>query len=276
MDSALGIIAGRGALPRLLAEHCAQSGRACCVARLGPSESWHAGQTVIEARVERMGALFDGLRQAGCDQVVFAGGITRPTLDPARFDAITLAIMPRLLPEIGKGDDATLRAVAAIFDEAGFRVVAAHEVCPDLLAGAGALGQVAPSDADRRDMARAAAIVAALGAVDVGQAAIVAQGLCLGVETIQGTDHLLAFVADSSAGFRPDPTGAKGVLLKAPKPGQDLRMDLPAIGPDTVAGAARAGLAGIAVVAGQALLLERAETIAAADRLGLFLYGMAP
>jgi DUF1009 family protein len=127
--------------------------------------------------------------------------------------------------------------------------------------------------ADRDDAARAAAIVAALGAADAGQGAVVAQGLCLGLETIQGTDAMLDFVARTGAGFRHDPAGARGVLLKAPKPGQDWRIDLPAVGPDTMRAAAAAGLAGVVVQAGGVLLLGRDETVAAADAAGIFLWG---
>lgn len=132
-----------------------------------------------------------------------------------------------------------------------------------------------PGEGDARDAARAARIVAALGAVDVGQAAVVAQGICLGVETIQGTDVLLDFVARTAARHRPDPEGLRGVLFKGPKPIQDRRLDLPAVGPDTVAGAARAGLAGIALAAGGVMLLDRDRTVAEADRAGLFLWGYA-
>ena len=131
-------------------------------------------------------------------------------------------------------------------------------------------GAVAPSEADRPDAARAAEIVAALGSVDVGQAAVVARGVCLGVEAVAGTDALLASVAALPAALRAP--GRAGLLMKAPKPGQDRRVDLPALGPDTVDGAARAGLAGIAFEAGGVMLLDRAAAVARADETGLFLW----
>ena len=178
-------------------------------------------------------------------------------------------LAPRLVRGIRSGDDSTLRLVARIFESAGFAIRAPHEILPDLVAPAGILGRVAPSDRDRADAARAAAIVAALGAADVGQAAVVGRGICLGLESIQGTDALLDFVSRTAAGYRPE--GA-GVLYKAPKPGQDLRLDLPAIGPSTVRGAAAAGLAGVAVQAGGVMILDYGETVAAADAAGLFLW----
>jgi DUF1009 family protein len=163
--------------------------------------------------------------------------------------------------------------IAGVFEAEGFAVRAPHEILPDLIAPAGTLGRVAPSARDRDDVRRAAEIVAALGAADVGQAAVVAQGICLGLESIQGTDALLDFVARTGAGFRPDPKGPRGVLFKAPKPSQDLRLDLPAIGPGTVERAAAAGLAGVAVQAGGVMILGYAATVAAADAGGLFIWG---
>ena len=152
-------------------------------------------------------------------------------------------------------------------------VEAAQDTLPDLLIEAGFLGQISPTVEDLDDIARAAEIASALGRVDVGQAAVVAQGICLGVESIQGTDALLRFVMETAVAFRPNPIAAKGVLFKAPKSIQDRRFDLPAIGPDTVKAAAKAGLAGIALAAGQAMILDRAATVAAADQTGLFIYG---
>ena len=150
---------------------------------------------------------------------------------------------------------------------------APHEILPDLVAPVGVLGKVRPSGRDRADVERAVAIVAALGVADVGQAAVVGRGICLGLESIQGTDALLDFVARTGKGYRP--AGA-GVLYKAPKPGQDLRLDLPAIGPSTVRGAVAAGLAGVAVEASGVMILGYGETVAAADAAGIFLWGRAP
>jgi DUF1009 family protein len=143
-----------------------------------------------------------------------------------------------------------------------------------LLAPDGAFAGPAPDEAAQADIARARELAAAIGALDVGQGAVVAQGVCLGLETIQGTDALLDFVAATPQRLRPE-SGRAGVLYKGPKPGQDWRMDLPAIGPETVRRAADAGLAGIAVRAGGVLVLGREATVAAAERAGLFLWGEA-
>lgn len=222
-------------------------------------------------RVERLVPFLDHLSDQGVTRVVFAGAVQRPRLDPALFDPATARLVPQLLAAMQGGDDAALRGVIALFEEAGLEVVGVDQVAPDLVPGPGILAG-AVTDGDRRDAARAAAIVQALGAADVGQGAVVAQGLCLGVEALPGTDALLDFVARTGSALRPDPKGPRGLLYKAPKPGQDRRVDLPAMGPGTVARAAAAGLAGLAWEAGGILLLDRAATIAAAEEAGLFLW----
>lgn len=270
----LGILAGRGMLPRLIAEDCARRGRAYRVVQFeGVPLDWTGGHPVLRAAFEKPGRLFADLRAAGCGAVTFAGSVTRPTLNPLRFDLTMLRLAPRVFEGIRGGDDKALRLAADVFEAEGLTLIAPQAILADLIVPEGVPTRAQPSPADRADAARAVAIVAALGAADVGQGAVVAQGICLGLESIQGTDAMLAFVAGTAAGFRPDPDGARGVLYKAPKPGQDRRMDLPAIGPETMQGAAAAGLAGVVVEAGGALLLGRAETIAAADAAGLFLWG---
>lgn len=269
----LAIFAGRGALPRLIAEDCARRGRPYVVVVFdGVMLDWLEGHTVVAATFEKPGRLFTALRAAGVTTVTFAGGIQRPALRPLAFDLTMLRLAPRILRSLKAGDDTTLRMVAAIFEGEGFAIVPAQSLLDSLVAAPGIPTRARPGDADRQDAARAAAIVAAVGAIDVGQAAVVAQGVCLGVESIQGTDALLAFVARTGDGCRPDPEGARGLLYKAPKPGQDRRMDLPAIGPATVQGAAAAGLAGVVVQAGGVMILDLPATIAAADEAGLFLW----
>lgn len=267
----IAIIGGRGRLPILLAEALEAAGTPPVLAELAGFALEGAGDRLVERfRIERLVPFFDRLHALGVDRVVLAGAVARPHLDPEAFDARTAQLVPRLLTAMQAGDDATLRAVIALFEEEGLAVLGAHQVAPGLLPEPGVLGSVLPSDSDAADAARAAAIVAALGAVDVGQGAVVAGGLCLAVEALPGTDAMLAQVAGLQ---RP---GRAGVLFKAPKPGQDQRVDLPALGPDTVARAAAAGLAGIAFQAGGVLLIDRAQAVAAADSAGLFLWSRTP
>ncbi|MDR0808151.1 MAG: UDP-2,3-diacylglucosamine diphosphatase LpxI [Gemmobacter sp.] len=262
------IIAGAGRLPAVLAA-ALEAPLICTLEGFVPE-----GVAVDQVfRVERLVPFLRRLADRGVEQVCFAGAVQRPRLDPALFDPATAQMVPRLLAAMQGGDDATLRAVIGIFEEAEFTVVGAGQVAPDLLPGPGLLAGK-PSEADRRDALRAAAIVAALGAVDVGQGAVVAQGLCLAVEALPGTDAMLDWVAATAR--RPDPAGAKGVFYKAPKPGQDRRIDLPALGLDTLARVAVAGLAGIAFEAGGVIMLDRAAMVAEAERRGLFLWAQEP
>jgi DUF1009 family protein len=251
------IIAGAGALPELLLA----AGPARLVAFDGVPVSVE-GAARIAARFERLGALFDDLAAAGVTEVCFAGAMGRPPLDPAALDPVTTALVPRLMQAMARGDDALLRDVAAIFEERGFAVVPAHGLRPDLLAEAGCL---AGGPLPERDVSRARAVLDALGPLDVGQAAVAGREQVLGIETLQGTDAMLRFVAETAP-------GSGGVLVKRPKPGQDLRFDMPAIGPDTVAAAVRAGLAGIEIAAGGVLMLDPDAVRAACAETGLALW----
>lgn len=272
--SVLAIVAGQGDLPRLLAEECTRRKQDFVVVLFaGFRPDWLADYPICPAEFEKPGKLFKNMRAAGCSHVVFAGAMQRPHLNPLHFDWKFLKIAPSLLPALKSGDDVTLRAITAIFESENLRIVAAHDLLQGLVAVAGVMGQHQPTKADQADITRGFAIVQALGEQDVGQGAVVAQGLCLAVESIQGTDIMLGFVADTATGFRPDPDGARGVLCKAPKTGQDWRVDMPAIGPQTLENAAKAGLAGVAVQAGGVLVLGLDETVAKADELGLFLVG---
>jgi DUF1009 family protein len=262
------IIAGSGRLPATLAAAMDRP-MVCALEGYAP----HGLAVDQTFRVERLVPFLRSLADADVGQVVFAGAVARPRLDPSLFDPATAQMVPRLLAAMQAGDDATLRAVIAIFEEAGFAVVGAQDLAPDLVPMAGVLAG-APSPADRKDAERAAEIVAALGAVDVGQGAVVAQGLCLAVETLPGTDAMLDWVAQTAR--RPNPDGSRGVFYKAPKPGQDLRIDLPTLGLDTLARVHAAGLAGIAFQAGGVILLDRAAMLTEAERLGLFLWAREP
>ena len=225
-------------------------------------------------RLEQLVPFLDRLLDQDVSRVVFAGAIRRPRLDPELFDNRTAQLVPRIMMAMQSGDDGALRAVLDVFEEHGLQIASVAEIAPDLIPGEGVLvGQ--PTPADRRDAQRAALIHATLGPLDVGQGNVVAQGQCLAIETLPGTQAMLAF-AGSHAGLRPNPQGARGVFFKAPKPGQDMRIDLPTLGPDSVTQAAEAGLAGIAWQAGGVILLDRAEAVRRAEATGLFLWAMEP
>jgi hypothetical protein len=219
-------------------------------------------------RLEKLGTLFDALKAQGVGRIVLAGALARPAFDPSAFDATMVAVAPRLMAAMQEGDDGLLGTVIAIFEEQGFVVVGAHELLPDLVAEAGLQVGPPPSDADLRDATRAWDILGALSPLDVGQGAVVAGGQCLGIETVQGTDAMLRFVAETPAELR---RGVRGVYVKAAKRGQDLRVDMPAVGPRTVAAVAGAGLSGLVIEPGRVMILDREETLQAALDAGVFL-----
>lgn len=262
------IVAGSGLLPATLA--AAAPDRPLIAALDGFAPEGIAPDLTF--RVERLVPFLRHLSDQGVTQVCFAGAVRRPRLDPAMFDPDTAQLVPRLLGAMQAGDDATLRAVIALFEEEGFTVIGAADLAPALLPAPGVLAGTLSPNAEP-DAARAAAIVAALGAADVGQGCVVQNGLCLAVEALPGTDHMLSTVAALPPGLRP---GAGGLLYKAAKPHQDRRIDLPAIGPATVRNAAAAGLHGIAFAAGEVLLLTPETTAQAARDAGLFLWSRAP
>ena len=269
---ALGVLAGSGDLPRLIAQAQGRRRHLVCAFE-GCAPGWISDHPHVVVPFEKPGRMFEALRKAGVTRLVMAGGMSRPTLRPLAFDRTALGLASKVLPLMRQGDDALLRGVARVLEDEGFELVGVHDVVTGLLAPEGVIAGPAPDEAARADIARAAAIAAAVGNLDVGQGAVVEAGLCLGVESLQGTDAMLAFVAETPARLREGT--ARGVLFKAPKPGQDLRLDLPALGAETLRGAARAGLGGIAVAAGGVLLIDREAIVAEADRLGLFVHGWA-
>lgn len=270
----LGLIAGGGDLPIVLAEHCAATGRDYFVARIEPFASAslenHPGVTL---NLGEMGGRMQALKDAGVDAVVLIGRVPRPDVSQLKLDERAQAMIPAFLAAAAKGDDALLRLLLEEHEREGFRVLGAEEVMGNLLAPAGAWGVIVPTDAQHRDIAKAAKLAAAIGALDVGQGVVVANGVPLAVEAQEGTDAMLTRVAALPTAVRGASDNRHGVLLKRPKPIQERRIDLPVVGIRTIQGAAAAGLAGIAVEAQGALAVRRDEMVAEADRLGMFLYG---
>ncbi len=273
----LGIVAGGGSLPLAVADAVSRRGRPVV---MFPMRGW------AEAAAERyphhwiavgqFGRLFRLARREGCRDLVFIGALARPAISQIRLDWTTLREVPRLLRAFRGGDDRLLSGVGGIFEDHGFRLVGAHEVAPEILVPAGALGRHSPGERERRDIDLALALLAAIGPYDVGQCAAVADGHVLAIEAAEGTDRMLDRVAAlRREGGVHSPPGV-GVLVKAPKPGQDRRFDLPSIGPQTIEGVARAGLAGLAVVAGSTIVAEPDRVVRLANEGGLFLIGVAP
>jgi DUF1009 family protein len=272
----LGIVAGGGDLPLRIAEAEASSGRAPFVCRIAGSTSLERFETV-EAGIGEIGKIVRELKKAGCDAVCFAGQVLRPDFASVRPDWRGARLLPKVVSAARRGDGAIIDVVVTAFEEAGFTVIGAEEAAGSLRVDAGPIGKVRPGKDDLNDIEKGVRLVEALGPFDVAQGVVVRRGFVLAVEAAEGTDRMLARVADLPGTLKGEEPGrskvAAGVLVKTPKPGQELRVDLPTIGPQTVEGAARAGLRGIAVRAGLALLLDRQLVRERADELGLFVYG---
>ncbi|QPH53985.1 LpxI family protein [Pontivivens ytuae] len=266
-DGPLGILAGRGDLPKRIAEARAAEGRPYLVVALeGFAGGWADAHPHVTAPITGVRRILDALRGAGCAHLVMAGGVERPSINPLALDRKALSWLPRLAPALRKGDDALLRTVRGLLEHEGLTLIGADEVLEDLRVATGVLGTHQPNREDQEDAARAEAILAALAPLDVGQGAVVAFGQVRGIETIQGTDALLDFVARTHDGDR------AGVFVKRSKPGQDRKLDMPTIGVETVRRAASAGLRGIVIEADAVLILDRDAVIAEADAAGLFLW----
>jgi DUF1009 family protein len=269
MPDRLGIIAGSGALPRRLVDACRAVGRDIFVLALEGAAEPQVLEGVPHAWC-RLGAAAKGLailRENQVSELVLAGGVRRPSLAALRPDWRAAKLFARIGYR-ALGDDGLLSAVVDELEREGFRVIGADQVLVAGLAAEGPLGRSRPDAQAMADIERGLRIARALGALDIGQAVVVQQGLVLGVEAIEGTDALLRRCA------RLRREGSGGVLVKVEKPGQEQRADRPTIGPRTVALAAAAGLCGIAVEAGTTIVLDRDEVAAAADRAGLFVVGM--
>ncbi|MEO0702875.1 MAG: UDP-2,3-diacylglucosamine diphosphatase LpxI [Pseudomonadota bacterium] len=260
----LALIAGEGRLPAVLA---ASQETPPLICELDGFPSGVSDAPLV-FRIEQLGNFLADLTGRGVTEVCFAGAIRRPPLNPAQVDAATMPLVPRMMQALQSGDDAALRMVIAFFEEAGLTVRAAHDVLPDLLPVEGVLTAAHPGARDERDAERATDVARVMAVADVGQALVVAAGQVLALEAAGGTDWMLRTLGGDR---RPEgPSG--GLLYKAPKEGQDRRVDLPVIGPETIAGAAAAGLSGIVIEAGGVMVLDRDATVRAADDAGLFLW----
>ncbi len=272
----LGIIAGGGELPLAVARCVQQSGRAVFVLGL---RGW--ADPAIEAYSHDWVALgetrkaIELLRAHRCKDVLLCGRVARPRFSDLKLDAKSVALLPKILAAARRGDDALLKFVVALLEKEGFRAIGVGEAAPGLLAREGVLGGVAPSAEDMNDIAVGVRVVRRLGALDVGQAAAVCTGLVLAVEAAEGTDAMIDRVANLPEAVRGTPAAPKGVLVKALKPRQDGKTDLPVIGIETVARAKAAGLAGIAVEASGTLVVNARDVVRAADDAGLFLFGFS-
>lgn len=254
----LALVSGRGALPAAVAQAQATKPLICVLEGFAPDEL----QADIIFRLERLGSFLEDLKARGVTEVCFCGAIRRPDFDPGLIDAATMPIVPVLQQAFRSGDDAALRAILKLFLDAGLVVRGAQELAPDIVISEGHHGIAEISAQMEADIARADAVLAALSPLDVGQGCVVGAGQVWGIETVGGTDHMLRTLPKEVA-------GARALLVKAPKAGQEMRADMPTVGPETMRAVRDAGLAGVVLTAGEVVLLAPDETKAEARAAGL-------
>lgn len=277
-DGPLAMICGGGSLPLTVADYVrAQGRRVVLFPLIGAAEGLAVdGYPHHWVYIGQIGKFMKLARAEGCRDIVFLGALVRPSIWQTRPDLKGLMMLPRALAAFRGGDNHLLGGMARLLEEEGFHLRGAHEVAPQILAPEGALGSIKPTEADLADIAFGMAYLDAASPFDIGQAVVVADRHVLAVEAIEGTDRMLARVAELRADGRIRGASGRGVMVKAPKRGQDRRFDLPSIGPLTVEGVARAGLAGIAVVGGATIVAEADKLIAAAEHAKLFVLGLPP
>jgi UDP-2,3-diacylglucosamine hydrolase len=272
----LAIICGGGSFPGAVADAVARHGRRPVMFGL---KGW-ADAAVIERyahhwiAIGQAGRFFRLARAENCREVLFIGTVLRPPITQLRLDWQTIRLMPRAIRFFRGGDDKLLSGVAGVAESGGLHVVGVKDVAPEVFVPEGVLGRHEPSERDRADIARALKVIATLGPFDIGQAAVVADDRVLAVEAAEGTDNMLARIVELRKLGRVTSKPGVGVLVKAPKPGQDRRFDLPSIGPRTIENVARAGLAGLAVTAGSTMIAEAEAVTAGADRANVFVVGV--
>lgn len=274
----IGIVAGGGSLPLEIARSVEGRGGFVHVVMIeGQAQGALRSFSHIDASWAEVGKAIKSFKRAGVKDIVLVGRMVRPRFKTAKPDFGFLRALPAVLRIFrAGGDDAVLRAVIEMFERRGLKVRGVGEIAPELLVGDGAMTDVLPSAGDAGDIAKGMALIRALGRHDIGQGVVVSNGVIEAIEGAEGTDRMIARVAEQRRNAKGDPIiRSRGVLVKRPKPGQDLRVDLPAIGPDTVQKVADARLSGIAAMTGHVLAATRFELVSAAERAHVFVAGVS-
>ena len=273
----VGIFAGFGSLPKELAANLRSQGHEPFIVGIeGQVEPWIKEYNHKLFVWGKLGSFFKHLKNNDIKQMVFAGGVTRPTLRLRDMDWGGVVSLSKVMAFMVGGDNSLLTGLMKLFDQHGVKVVGAHEIMPELLTPSGLLFGRKPSKKALHNIDKAFEACKALGALDIGQAAVAVGGRVVAVEGIEGTDGMLERIASMRTSGKLYEDGKHGVLVKTMKPDQDMRADLPTIGPKTIEAVIAAGLKGVAIEAGHSLLLEKDETLAKAKAAGVFVYGLEP
>lgn len=273
---ALGIVAGGGELPVAIAQSVRDTGRNVFVLAMAGADEELSNFPRENVGIGELGRTFSLLKKHGCNEITLAGRVSRPDWSGIRLDARGALALPKVVAAALKGDDAIMRAMIGIFEKEGIRVIGTADAAPGLIAVPGVYGRNKPSEQSLQDIQQARDVIYRMGELDIGQATAVCEGLVLAVEAAEGTDAMLERIPLLSKNQRGTAEKRRGVLVKAPKPNQERRVDLPVIGTRTIELAAAGGLAGVAVEAGGALILRKDKLLRLADGLGMFIMAFDP
>ncbi|WP_310619871.1 LpxI family protein [Flexibacterium corallicola] len=275
-DRPIAVIAGGGSLPAQVIEAILNTGRhVITIAIKGEADASLSSYDPVELGWGQIGKLFDTVHKAGAQEIVLIGSVQRrPDFTSVLGDWGTMRRLPRILAALVGGDDSLLVKVMGIFEQEGLKIVGAHEVAPALLAKPGLMAGPKLKEQDLADIRQCAEAIEKLGALDIGQGCVAVNGRIIAVEGAEGTDAMLLRCVELRQNGRVRTKGNAGVLVKCAKPGQDLRVDLPTVGPQTIRNAVSARLNGIAVEEGNVLIAERGLTEALCIEHGIFFYGL--
>ncbi len=276
-NASIGVIAGAGSLPFAVADSLAHQKRTPVIFAI---RGYCDPERVLAYRhhwiaLGQVGRLTRLLRSENCRDVVFIGALVRPALSEIRLDWGTVRVISSIAAALRGGDDHLLTGIGRIFEQHGFHLVGVGDVAPDLLMPEGNLGRAAPDAVNQSDIEKGLAALHAMSPFDIGQALVIIDGHVVGVEDIEGTDGLLARIARLREQGRIRARAGRGVLVKGPKSNQDMRFDLPTLGPKTIEGVVAAGLSGAAIVAGQTIVAEPQKIVDIADKAGVFVTGVS-
>lgn len=270
----IGLIAGGGGLPLQVAAAAKASDELGAVIALEHFASPQDFPGGVHLHLGQFGKIIRKLKAANCTHVCFAGIVKRPDFKKVKPDLKAVRHLPKVIQAAARGDDQLLREILSLFENEGFGIISPQDVCADLMIKEGVVGAVSMDESHREDALKACETAAAIGRLDIGQGAVVARGVVLAVEAQEGTDAMLMRLLNLPAELRGTSNSRTGVLAKLVKPTQDIRVDLPTLGPTTVRYAAEAGLAGIVAEAGGAFIMDREETVRLADEMGVFIAGL--
>jgi len=271
----IAILAGGGALPNAVAQSATRMGNFVHIIGIeGEADSSIEEHSHCWIKWGELGRLLKNIEAEKCSELIIIGSVTRPDLSEVRFDFGALKHLPTILGLTIGGDNTVLSGVVKLFESNGLNVRGAHELAPDLVAPVGCLGRHQPDEMALKDIERAGKLLDALAPLDAGQGVVVTHEHVIAIEAVEGTDAMLTRAAGLQQWGRSKKNTKAGVLVKKPKLGQDMRIDMPAIGPKTIQGAIAAGLSGVAISAGNVLLADRDEMIRRADDAGLFIVGI--